>query len=594
MTDRGKEEAFVTLATNDTYSLGCLVLGSSIRRVGTTRQLVVMITEDVSNPMRSQLAQIFDLIQEVNLLDSNDPVNLGLLGRPDLNVTFTKLHCWRLTQFNKCVFLDADTLVLQNVDELFDRAELSAAPDAGWPDCFNSGVFVFEPSQDTYNSLLSFATSQGSFDGGDQGLLNMYFKNWSTEDIRKHLPFIYNVVSQAFYSYLPAFTQFKDTVRIVHFIGAVKPWHHTYDSTTGKVTPLPGSGHSQEFLQVWWNIFMKMVQPNLDPSLTVYSLTKPNVTSEDANKPVEPQQTVFKEHSYPSSGETVQALYPYKPPDVEDGYKSGDSTIEDNAIVGMYVMSRPYSELETHYSDIPLTNINLEEPAPASIYEATRITEGWEAGQTKPEPVFEPKVTIEPQVQNEQQGENESNNNDSNDNQGCEDVHCNEVDEVHAIYPGHDLGASGPTEYQHSHLHSINTSPENPPSPTAQEESISINNENEDAGLVGELASLSIQGASGPVGYLVPDDQRRERWERGQIDYLGQDSFDNIQRKIEKTLNSEAPSEPVLSSPFVTVASPTEVKPAATGTTKITAVSTAKPIMKSSAINIKVSSIKNK
>ena len=55
--------------------------------------------------------------------------------------------------------------VLQNVDELFDREELSASPDAGWPDCFNSGVFVFKPSQETYESLLSFATSRGSFDG---------------------------------------------------------------------------------------------------------------------------------------------------------------------------------------------------------------------------------------------------------------------------------------------------------------------------------------------------------------------------------------------------------------------------------------------
>lgn len=47
----------------------------------------------------------------MNVLDSNDPINLSLLGRPDLNVTFTKLHCWRLTQFDKAVFLDADTLV---------------------------------------------------------------------------------------------------------------------------------------------------------------------------------------------------------------------------------------------------------------------------------------------------------------------------------------------------------------------------------------------------------------------------------------------------------------------------------------------------
>lgn len=60
---------------------------------------------------RDQLAIPFDHIVPVNVLDSNDSINLELLGRPDLSVTFTKLHCWRLTQFKKCVFMDADTLV---------------------------------------------------------------------------------------------------------------------------------------------------------------------------------------------------------------------------------------------------------------------------------------------------------------------------------------------------------------------------------------------------------------------------------------------------------------------------------------------------
>jgi len=67
----------------------------------------------------------------------------SVLCRSELGITFTKLHCWQLTQYRKCVFLDADTLVLSNVDDLFEREELSAAPDAGWPDCFNTGVFVF-------------------------------------------------------------------------------------------------------------------------------------------------------------------------------------------------------------------------------------------------------------------------------------------------------------------------------------------------------------------------------------------------------------------------------------------------------------------
>ena len=63
------------------------------------------------------------------------------------------------------MFLDADTLVLQNVDELFEREELSAAPDIGWPDCFNSGVFVFEPSLETFARLINLSLTTGSFDG---------------------------------------------------------------------------------------------------------------------------------------------------------------------------------------------------------------------------------------------------------------------------------------------------------------------------------------------------------------------------------------------------------------------------------------------
>ena len=52
---------------------------------------------------------------------------------------------------------------------------------------------------------MKHAAIIGSFDGGDQGLLNSYFYNWSHSDINKHLPFLYNVVATATYSYSPAY-----------------------------------------------------------------------------------------------------------------------------------------------------------------------------------------------------------------------------------------------------------------------------------------------------------------------------------------------------------------------------------------------------
>ncbi|TNN14502.1 Glycogenin-1 isoform 1 [Schistosoma japonicum] len=161
-------EAFITLATNDEYACGALVWAHSLRQVKTTKKIACMVTKQVSKQILDIANSVFDHVELVDVLDSKDETNLALLSRPDLGVTFTKLHCWRLVQYTKAVFMDADTLVLKNVDDLFEREELSAAPDPGWPDCFNSGVFVFKPSLETYKQLLNFAVNRGSFDGGDQ------------------------------------------------------------------------------------------------------------------------------------------------------------------------------------------------------------------------------------------------------------------------------------------------------------------------------------------------------------------------------------------------------------------------------------------
>lgn len=251
-------EAFVSLTTNDDYGNGAYVLGKSLRNAKTTRKLVLMVTPGVSSSMRALLEGVWDLLVDIDQMDSLDEENLAQLKRPELGCTFSKLRAWKLTQFTKCVFLDADTMVLRNVDELFQRDELSAAPDVGWPDCFNSGVFVFRPSDNTYTSLVEHAKREGSFDGGDQGLLNDFFSGWSQSDISRHLPFTYNTVSTAVYSYTPAFNRYGKDIKIVHFLGARKPWHYFFDKATGKVNMSTGGGASSKtdefFTQMWWDL----------------------------------------------------------------------------------------------------------------------------------------------------------------------------------------------------------------------------------------------------------------------------------------------------------------------------------------------------
>ncbi|XP_050424034.1 glycogenin-1 isoform X1 [Adelges cooleyi] len=256
-------KSWVTLATNDSYALGALVLAHSLKNVGTIHNLTILITPGVTATMKEQIEAVFHDVRLVDVLDSKDQTHLALMSRPELGITFTKLHCWTLINYEKCVFLDADTLVLQNCDELFEREELSAAPDPGWPDCFNSGVFVFKPSENTFNQLLEFAKAKGSFDGGDQGLLNMFFKDWAYKDISKHLSFTYNVVWSSTYSYLPALKQFGQNMKIVHFIASSKPWLQKFDTETRIVTSTSGSAGLQALLQLWWDLFCKHVYPVL-------------------------------------------------------------------------------------------------------------------------------------------------------------------------------------------------------------------------------------------------------------------------------------------------------------------------------------------
>lgn len=129
------------------------------------------------------------------------------IGRPDLEgKTLTKLHAWRLTGYDKIILLDADMLLLRPIAHLFSlTAALSASPDIGWPDAFNSGLLVLTPSLATFADMRAYAVERGSWDGADQGFLNDYFGGElnSGEESRgggwHRLPFRYNVTPNAGY-----------------------------------------------------------------------------------------------------------------------------------------------------------------------------------------------------------------------------------------------------------------------------------------------------------------------------------------------------------------------------------------------------------
>lgn len=232
--------AVATLLYNPDYLPGAVVLGHTLRKiVDPNTKLVVLIETARFNHLQLQiLRDLWDELVDVDMIESPWETKLTKdLKRPELAKTFSKIHLWALP-YDKVLYLDADTLPLVggsgSVADLlkldFPKGKIVAAPDSGFPDIFNSGVFALRPSPADFLQLAALATGSDdvSFDGADQGLLNQYFNrdpDWvraltdaGVSDVESaplfrdsnwiQVPFLYNTTPTAQYQYLPAFSHF--------------------------------------------------------------------------------------------------------------------------------------------------------------------------------------------------------------------------------------------------------------------------------------------------------------------------------------------------------------------------------------------------
>ncbi|KAJ5294623.1 hypothetical protein PENANT_c006G10440 [Penicillium antarcticum] len=237
---------YCTLLLSDHYLPGAMVLAHSLRDNGTKAKLVALFTPDrLQAATINELRTVYDELIPVSSMVNGTPANLWLMDRPDLIATFTKIELWRLTQYKQVVYIDCDVVALRAPDELLSLdADFAAAPDVGWPDCFNSGLMVLRPNLQDYYALKALAERGISFDGADQGLLNMHFRDWH------RLSFTYNCTPSANYQYIPAYKHFQSTISLIHFIGSQKPW-----TMSRQIVPLE-SPYNQ-LLGRWWAIYDK-------------------------------------------------------------------------------------------------------------------------------------------------------------------------------------------------------------------------------------------------------------------------------------------------------------------------------------------------
>ena len=236
------KHAYVTLMCNgDAYLPGVEALGESLKASGTTRPMVVMVSDDVSPRTRARLQDLGWTVRDVAPLHSAGAQPLY----PRFDSVFAKLRAWQLTEFDKVVLLDADTLVLQNIDDLFERPHFAAAPDFLMPDRFNSGVLVLEPSAKTFAAMVKSVDTAPTYDGGDQGFLNTFFANWYAMPVAHRLPAGYNLmhfILQFQRSHPVLKHALEKEAKVIHY-AIQKPWH---------LAPQVSGGSEQ-----WWSMYFR-------------------------------------------------------------------------------------------------------------------------------------------------------------------------------------------------------------------------------------------------------------------------------------------------------------------------------------------------
>jgi alpha-N-acetylglucosamine transferase len=249
--------AFVTLVTNADYAMGATALARSIRHTNTRADIVVFHTGGVSEQALAPLATLGCRLVATDLVllsdafndrharrnvHANAPFTKG--RKPDFHSpldNFCKLRLWQLTEYERCIFIDADALVLKPIDRYFAYPEFSAAPNVyeSLADFhrLNSGVFVAEPSLATYDAMLERLDVPDAFwPRTDQTFLQTFFPDWHG------LPVTMNMLQYVWFN-MPDLWDWA-AIGVLHY-QYEKPWEKDH----------PKADRLQPLIDLWYSFY---------------------------------------------------------------------------------------------------------------------------------------------------------------------------------------------------------------------------------------------------------------------------------------------------------------------------------------------------
>ena len=258
---------WLTVVVNDDFVVPALVLGHSIATFSCQKNMIAFIAEEMSEGSRKALESVgweTRLVEEMDCdwLDGKleGQRNQGIFSRPGgyrIKGTHTRFHAWNYTQYSKIIYVDADYMLMTNIDELFDIPDDFAAAPCARPGvldpCFNAGLLVFRPDSSHYQEIMKFwwETAVKDTCPNDQVLL---WHHYADAGKWKALPYTYNIRRIIF-----------RPMKSFHFACCVppKPWSTDCRPSRKAVTDFNGPVLTvDDVVILFWRNFYNLLEKN--------------------------------------------------------------------------------------------------------------------------------------------------------------------------------------------------------------------------------------------------------------------------------------------------------------------------------------------
>jgi hypothetical protein len=247
--------AYITLLSTNNYLYGCIGLMYSWKATNPKYPFYCIVTEDITEKNIFILESIgykiirekryipqsyFSLLKQCENNEKDVPFGASAsdLQKNGWQHAWTKLHIFKYEQFDKILYIDADSYICQNLDYIFDYPSWSGVSEFDAPFLgyyrFLSAFLLVSPSEKVYSEIIQLAEDNPMIFhyeknkyqlSNDYDLLNLYKSDWG-EDQQRILPnftYVDSFILRTSEGFAPFILNNFQKFKAIHLTGD-KPW----------------------------------------------------------------------------------------------------------------------------------------------------------------------------------------------------------------------------------------------------------------------------------------------------------------------------------------------------------------------------------